>query len=71
MTSPPKPVDVLRVDTPRDGSPYTSWVDAHFSWIGVRKLHWMQSNSAPDLENATVTKARNAFGLPADAPVHR
>lgn len=71
VTSPPRPVEVIRVDAPRDGSPYASWVDANFSWIGVRKLHWMQSSSARELEDATITKARNAFGLPADAPVHR
>ncbi|MEU0886056.1 hypothetical protein ABZ345_46400 [Lentzea sp. NPDC005914] len=71
VTSPPKPVDVLRVEAPGDGSRYSPWVDANFSWIGVRKLHWLQQNSVPDLENATVVKARTAFGLPADAPVHR
>jgi hypothetical protein len=71
VTSPPRPVEVLHVDAPRDGSPYASWVDANFSWIGVTKLHRMQQSSARELEDATIIKARNAFGLPVDAPVHR
>lgn len=71
VTSPPKPVEVLRVDSPGDGSRYAPWVSANFSWIGTKKLHRLQSSSARDLENATITKARNAFGLPSDAPVHR
>jgi hypothetical protein len=69
VTSPPKPVEVLRVESPRDGSAYAPWIKANFSWIGARKLDQLETTR--DLETATITKARTAFGLPADAPVHR
>ncbi|GAB2804823.1 hypothetical protein [Lentzea nigeriaca] len=71
VTSPPKPVEVLRVESPGDGSLYARWVEANFSWIGAKKLHRLQASEVRNLENATRDKARAAFGLPADAPVHR
>jgi hypothetical protein len=69
VTSPPRSLEVLRVESPPDGSGYGSWVSAHFSWAGAKKLDRTQASSSQELEDATNTKARNAFGLPADAPV--
>lgn len=66
VTSPPKPVEVLRVESAGDGAGTEGWVDDHFSWLGVKKLQRTQSR---DLESNTRAKARTAFGLPADARV--
>lgn len=71
VTSPPRPVEVLRVESPPDGAGNAPWIRDHFSWYGVKKVHRAQAESFDELENTNITKARNAFGLPADAPVRR
>ncbi|GGU24532.1 hypothetical protein [Lentzea flava] len=71
VTSPPNPVEVLRIESPGDGSAYSPWIKANFSWTGAKKLHRLQASEVRNLENATRDKARAAFGLPPDAPVHR
>ncbi|RAS70895.1 hypothetical protein C8D87_1011196 [Lentzea atacamensis] len=69
VTSPDRPVEVLRVEQPPDGSGYGSWVRSNFSWAGVTKLRRIQRSLPADLEATMFTKARSAFGLSADAPV--
>lgn len=69
VTSPPRSLEVLRVQSPPDGAGNAAWIRAHFSWFGVKKLHRTQAGSFDELENAASAKARTAFGLPADAPV--
>ncbi|KJK52032.1 hypothetical protein UK23_04650 [Lentzea aerocolonigenes] len=71
VTSPPRPVEVLRVDAPGDGSRYAPWIEDNFSWYGTKKLHRVERNAARTLDDATAAKARKAYGLPADAPVGR
>lgn len=70
VTAPPRPLEVLRVDSPGDGSRYPPWVDANFSWLGAKKVYRM-AGSAQDLDTVATAKAKSALGLPADAPVHR
>jgi hypothetical protein len=70
VTAPPKPLEVLRVEQPPDGSGYGPWIHANFSRGGAAGIDRM-AGSSRDLDNATITKARSAFGLPSDAPVRR
>jgi hypothetical protein len=70
VTSSPRAVEVLRVEQPPDGSGYGPWIRANFSRSGAAHIDRM-AGSSRDLETETITKARNAFGLPADAPVRR
>ncbi|MDT7788846.1 MAG: hypothetical protein QOF58_7265 [Pseudonocardiales bacterium] len=66
VTSPPKPVEVLRVESAPDGAGNAEWIDDHFSWLGAKKLHRTQYR---DLRDETIAKALSAFGLPAGTPV--
>ncbi|MEV6238449.1 hypothetical protein [Lentzea sp. NPDC051838] len=66
VTTPPDAVAVLSVRSPPDGAGNAEWIEDHFSWLGVKKLHRFEGG---DLQDETVTKALSAFGLPADAPV--
>lgn len=69
VTSPPRPAEVLRVESAPDGAGNAEWVRTSFSWMGAKKLRRAQASE--NLANATAAKARSAFGLPADAPVRR
>jgi hypothetical protein len=54
---------VVRVDVPPDGAGFTPWVQRNFSDAGARELN------RRSLPSDTAAQAREAFGLPADAPV--
>lgn len=54
---------VVRVDVPPDGAGFTPWVERNFSDAGARELNRL--SLPPD----TAAQAREAFGLPPDAPV--
>jgi hypothetical protein len=70
VTSPPRPVEVLRVESPPDGAGYGSWVSVNFSWAGAKKAHRM-ARSSQNLQNATIAMAKSSLGLPDDAPVRK
>lgn len=71
VKSVPGSTEVLGVESAPDGAGNRAWVLDNFSRSGVHKLDRMRRSSAGELETATITKARNAFGLPGDAPVRR
>lgn len=54
---------VVRVDAPPDGAGFSPWVAHNFSAAGAREVRG--GTSFPD----TAAQAREAYGLPPDAPV--
>lgn len=66
----PGSAEVVRLESAPDGAGHGEWVRANFSRSGAAEVHRRQGRSS-DLQTATITKARNVFGLPADAPVRR
>jgi hypothetical protein len=54
---------VVRVDAPPDGAGFAPWVERSFSAAGAEEL------TRRGLPADPATQAREAFGLPADAPV--
>lgn len=56
---------VVRVEAPPDGAGFSPWVARNFSAAGAREL----SGATPSPD--TAAQARQAFGLPPDAPVRQ
>jgi hypothetical protein len=59
--------EVLSAESPPDGVKYSTWIRDRFSRAGVAEIH--HNEAAGGLGEASIAKARKAFGLPADAPV--